>query len=248
MYDPVRYVMAGGFKPDPWQIRFLRSGSAYRMLNCSRQVGKSTTVAWGALHRAIYYPNSLILLVSRGERQSIELMIKVREAMSTAVDLPGLVRDGTMTLEFDNGSRMLALPGKGESIRGFSSVNLLVLDEAALIPNDLYVAVRPMLAVSQGDMWTLSTPFGARGWWHDIYKKIRADLRAARRPRWEYYEIPATACPRITAEFLEEERLSMGEWWYRQEYECRFLDPLGSMFTSRDVDAAFAEETMAWAL
>jgi hypothetical protein len=53
-------------------------------------------------------------------------------------------------LTLSNGARIIALPGKEETIRGFSGVTLLVIDEAARVLDDLYQACRPMLAVSGG--------------------------------------------------------------------------------------------------
>ncbi|MCG8456864.1 MAG: hypothetical protein MI919_11335, partial [Holophagales bacterium] len=64
-----------------------------------------------------------------------------------------------------------------------------------------------MLAVSSGRLLALSTPFGTRGWWYEAWRSDEP---------WERYEIPAAECPRISPEFLEEERRTMGEWWFRQ--------------------------------
>jgi hypothetical protein len=48
-------------------------------------------------------------------------------------------------------------------VRGFSGTSLLIVDEAARVDDELYYAVRPMLAVSGGVLMMLSTPFGKRG-------------------------------------------------------------------------------------
>jgi hypothetical protein len=65
-----------------------------------------------------------------------------------------------LTLELVNGSRIVSLPENESGIRGFSGVNLLVIDEAARVDDSLYRSVRPMLAVSGGRLVALSTPFG----------------------------------------------------------------------------------------
>ena len=118
-------------------------------------------------------------------------------------------------------------------------MTLLSIDEASRVPDELYMACRPMLAVSGGRLLAMSTPFGTRGWWYEAW---RAD------EDWERYEVPAEQCPRISAEFLAEERRTVGEWWYRQEYGCEFLDAQSAAFTREDVDRAFADEVEAWAL
>jgi hypothetical protein len=244
--DPVRFAIAGGFAPDPWQVRFLRSGKKRRMLNCSRQVGKSTVVSWGALHRAVFYPGSLVLLLSAGERQSKELMRKVYEAMQTAPNLPELITEGKEQAELANGSRIIALPGTEGTVRGYSAVDLLVVDEASRVADALHAAIKPMLAVSKGEHWTLSTPYGTRGWWYEEKLRIDAAKEEAKEPTWDYYEIPATKCPRITPEFLAQEYEELGEWWYRQEYFCEFLDAESAAFRKSDIDAAFDEDVIPW--
>jgi len=52
----------------------------------------------------------------------------------------------------------VSLPGDEGTVRGFSGVSLLVIDEAARVADPLYFAVRPMLAVSQGRLVALDTP------------------------------------------------------------------------------------------
>jgi len=85
----------------------------------------------------------------------------------------------------------------------------------------------------------MSTPFGTRGWWYEAWRSTEA---------WERYEVPAEHCPRISAAFLEEERRTIGEWWYRQEYGCEFLDAESQAFTRDEIDRAFEEDVETWAL
>src|SRR5260370_37044197 len=59
-----------GMAPDPWQVEVLESHSRRILLNCSRQAGKSTVVAMFSLVEALYFPGSLVLLLSRSKRQS----------------------------------------------------------------------------------------------------------------------------------------------------------------------------------
>ncbi len=68
-----------------------------------------------------------------------------------------------LTLTLDNGNRIVSLPGKEGTIRGYSGARLIVVDEASRVPKDLYVSARPMLVVSGGRLALLSTPFGTRG-------------------------------------------------------------------------------------
>jgi hypothetical protein len=251
MMDPVRFARDCGMEPDPWQMRYLRSRKKRRILNCSRQVGKSTVAAVRVVHRAIYRPGSLILLVSKGERQSGELMRKVYETYANAEDAVPLVKNGATEMELATGSRIVALPGVEGTVRSYSAVDMLVIDEASRVPDELYVAVRPMLAVSGGSLDALSTPFGTRGWWYDEVVRTKDPLHTraeGEEPPWDYYEVPATQCPRLPREFLDEEYETLGKWWFNQEDLTMFMDAQGAAFTQAEIDRAFSEDVETWDL
>ena len=136
-----------GFTPDPWQTEVLRSDSKRILLNCSRQSGKSTVTAIMALHTGLYRPGSLILCLSPTLRQSGELFHNVSRFYGVDPAVPSK-SESALKLELENGSRIISLPGKEQNVRGYAGVTLLIVDEAARVPDDLYYAVRPMLAVS----------------------------------------------------------------------------------------------------
>ena len=212
-----------GFHPDPWQASLLRSRSRKIILNCSRQSGKSTVCAALGLHESIYRRPSFGLVIAPTQDQSSELMLKFDEFRG-AVELPSdyLSTDTKLAVRFANGNRFIARPGSEKSARSFSAVTLLLEDEAARVADALYNSVRPMLAVSNGRHVLMSTPFGKQNHFFKIWDEQR-DL-------WEWYEIPAEKCPRITKEFLEEEQRTNP--WFEQEYHCVFMDSEGSIFSS----------------
>lgn len=228
-----------GVVPDDWQAGLLRSDSGRVLLNCCRQSGKSTMAALLAVHTALYEPGSLILLLSPTLRQSGELFRKALAFYREARRPVEASSETALTLTLESGSRIVSLPGQEANVRGYSGVGLLVIDEAARVPEDLYASVRPMLAVSAGRLLALSTPFGTRGWWYEAWRGREA---------WERYEVPATECPRISPQFLEEERRTLGPWWFEQEYECKFLDAETQAFRREDIDRTFAEEVQPWRL
>lgn len=230
--DPA-LLMCHLVEPDPWQLEVVRSTTPRLLINCSRQSGKSTTTAAIALHTALYQPASLILLLSPGERQSKELLRKVT-AFYGALDRPVPAEaESTLTLELENGSRIIALPSNEATIRGYSGVRLLIVDEASRVPDVLYASVRPMLAVSGGRLLALSTPYGKRGWWYEAWERGEA---------WERIRITAHECPRISVAFLEEEQRALGARWYTQEYECTFSDLGGGVYPSDVVDRMLSDE------
>jgi Terminase large subunit, T4likevirus-type, N-terminal len=220
--------------PDPWQELVLKSDDPRICLLCCRQAGKSQTVAIKALHIALAEPRSLILLLSRSLRQSAELGRKVFHAYEVAArgTIPSEA-ETKLSLELSNGSRILCLPGGSEAaIRGFSGVRCLVLDEAARIPDSLWIAVRPMLAVSGGSMMLLSTPFGQRGFFFRVWSQS---------VRWLKIMVTASQCPRLSHDFLQEEMIELG-YFYRQEYLCEFVEAVGQVFSDAAIDAAFHED------
>ncbi|MDP9438681.1 MAG: terminase family protein [Actinomycetota bacterium] len=237
--DPVAFAAHAGLSdPDPWQRDLLRSDAPRVLLNCSRQAGKSTTAALLALHKARYTPGSLVLLLAPTLRQSQEFFAKVATALNRVEGGRARLRRGgfadrdavrRLGLELANSSRIEALPGSEKTVRGFSGVDLLILDEASRIDDGLYHAVRPMLAVSGGRLMVLSTPWGKRGVFFEEW---------ANGEGWERYEVPATKVPRISSEFLEEERRALGERWFRQEYLCSFEETDDSMFASDAIEKA----------
>jgi hypothetical protein len=169
-----------------------------------------------ALHRALYHPGSLILCLAPTLRQSQELFGKV-VGFYRDLDRPVSAQaERKLTLELENESRIVTLPGTEKTIRGFSGAALLIVDEASRVADELYFAVRPMLAVSGGALMMLSTPYGKRG---VFFEEWTGGLG------WERYEVPASQCPRISEEFLEEERASLPPFIFRQEYECSFSLP-----------------------
>jgi hypothetical protein len=231
--DRSAFARALGLEPDPWQERLLRSGSDRVLLNCCRQSGKSTMTGLIALHRALYHPGSLTLCLAPALRQSQELFGKV---LSFYRDLGRPVSpqaERKLSLELENGSRIITLPASEKTIRGFSGTSLLVLDEAARVEDSLYFAVRPMLAVSGGALMMLSTPHGKRGVFYEEWTGGHG---------WERYEVPASECPRITEEFLDEERSSLPPFIYRQEYECSFEETEDQVFTTDLIDRAVTDE------
>ncbi len=223
-----------GFEPDVMQGALLRQDARRLLLNCTRQWGKSTITAAKAVARAQERPGSLTLVVSPSARQSGEFLRKAAAIVRRMGIRPRGDGDNEISLLLPNGSRLVGLPGTEATVRGFSAVSLMLIDEAARVSDEMYKAVRPMLAVGDGDLWLMSTPFGKRGFFFEEWTKGGV--------LWERVAVPATQCARIMSSFLEEERRSLGDRWFRQEYLCEFLEADDVMFRRAMVERAFSTD------
>ena len=240
-FDPAFFMeYAFGITPDPWQAEFLRDDKSTRIqFICTRQGGKSTTVAAKALHTAIFVPNSEILIISRRFRQAQETYRKVKVGYRKAKKFCEKKTKNTRDLELVNNSRILSLPGDGDNIRSYSGVTMLIIDEASRVPDEVYQAVKPMLAVSAGTLVILSTPFGQRGFFYQRFLEPE---------HWKQVFITADQCDRITKEFLEEEIREHGQMWVRQEYFCEFVASEFQLFSHETIMRAISPDIPALAL
>jgi len=222
-----------GLQPDDWQRSLLRSDSKRTLLLAARQCGKSEVVSFIALRDVLFTPDSLVLLISRSERQSGELFRRVRENFYRLGAPIEVRRELTFALELANGGRIIALPGDPTTVRGFPGVRRCVVDEVALVDDDVFKTLMPMLAVSGGSMVCLSTPFGARGWFWEQFVDGG--------PTWERFTVKATECSRISPAFLEEQRKLLGPRWWGQEYGCEWVEAEGQVFSSEQIEAIFID-------
>ena len=221
------------FEPDPKQQEVLGVHAKRGILNCSRQWGKSTTCAIKAVHYAHFHPESLVLVASPSLRQSNEFLRKARKSVTKLGLRVRTDGQNPCSILLPNGSRIVGLPESEDTIRGFSEVGLLIIDEASRVSDEMYQTLRPMLAVGGGALWLMSTPNGKTGF---FYREWTSD-----RP-WLRIHAPAEECSRIPKDFLEEERATLGDEMFRQEYGCEFVAGDGYLFDEALIRACLCDE------
>ncbi len=234
-----------GWTADPWQFDFMASEAKRESLLCCRQSGKTTGTAAKVLRASQIYPFSDYLLFSPTMRQSMELFRKIMafyDALGQPVPFTARTKSA---IEFANGSRIISLPDNQTGVVGFSAPRMIVIDEASRVSDVLYRSVRPMLATSGGSLIVLSTPFGKRGWFFDVWDDSSESVkrRAEAGDPWVRTKVTADLCPRITREFLREERFELGARWYDQEYYCNFNDSIDSVFSSDVIEAMVRDDS-----
>lgn len=210
--------------PDPWQRDVLSDPCSDWILNCSRQSGKSTVAEAQAVWEA-QCAGSFVLVVSASEAQAYEFFARTLKCYNRLRVVEPIEEPTKSQLLLSNGGRILALPNNEKTVRVYSNVGRIIIDEASRVPDTLYGAVSPMLAVAKGRKTLLSTPFGKRGF---FYKAWTEGIG------WRRKKIPWNLCPRISKSFIESELREHGQLWVEQEYECQFLDLVSGIF---DVEA-----------
>ena len=226
--DPAQLMVDAGFVPDPWQARVLRSAAARVLMLSTRQGGKSTTSGFLALRETLFTPNTTVLVVSPSQRQSAELVRRVREAVNRLPGVVDLMGESVLADELSNRSRIIALPASEGNIRGYTA-GMVILDEAARIGDDIVAAVRPMLATTGGKLLCLSTAFAKSGFFYEQWTGSE---------QWERVKVTASECPRSAAVPRGGARRALGERWFAMEYLCEFGDDIAAVFRTEDIHAA----------
>jgi hypothetical protein len=231
--DPVLWAKEQlGFSADLWQQTFLRSSRNLHVL-VSRQCGKTTVSAVKCLHRALFYHRSSIVLISPTLRQSILIAEKINDFVCVMKPRPELTTDSTTIMQFKNGSRITSLPGgNSDTVRGFSC-DLLIEDEAARVSEDAYVACKPFVATTGGQVILCSTANGRQGHFYAIGTAVDEE--------WHRLIVPATECKRIPAAFLAAEKLSMDAHTYGQEYCCEWGENKAAVWGEDLIEYIFSE-------
>ena len=170
-----------GIPPHDWQRKFLLAprGASIAVLT-ARQVGKTTAAAVGMAHSAVFMPGSLSVVACPTQNQSAEALRKVRDMVLMAG--AELTTENKYSLELANRSRVLALPGTEESIRGLTVDAWIVADEAARLDPDIMAALHPMRTqrpdarfAMLSTAWSRTDPFWS-AWENDDWVRIGATI------------------------------------------------------------------------
>jgi hypothetical protein len=220
-----------GVALDPWQQEALTTNRHDILLLVTRQGGKGEVGTFLALDQLVNAPGSTTVVVSKAERQAKRLLRRIKRRYRQLAGVSEPITDNQYEFGLRNGAEVLALPGSEETVRGIEAVDLLIIDEAALVSEELFNAVYPMLASTDGRCVAMTTARGARGWfWREF---IGGDAE------WHRARITWRDIPRFKPAWVERTRRRFGDLVFSQEFECVFLGE-GSVFR-RVAEAATAE-------
>jgi len=208
---------------DPWQKEYIETkGNCF--LLCGRQVGKTAAMSIKFGKRAATTPNRVVLMLAYTEKQAYNLFFKT--LMYLMAVYPKKVKRGAdkptkHQIKLTNGSIIMCYAAglTGEGVRTYT-VTDLVIDEAAPMKREVFVATTPMLSVTKGSLDISSTPRGKEGYFYECSLK----------DNFTKFYISAEECPRHDKEFLEEEKKTMSDLEYAQEYKAEFLSNLLQFF------------------
>lgn len=216
---------------DSWQKEVLKTEGNI-VLRSGRQVGKSTVIGIKAANYALDNLNKVIMVISKTERQANLLFTKIlRSIVDTS---PGMIRKGRdkltrklvnptkQAINLKNGSVIHCLPAgdTGYGIMGFT-IDLLIADEAAFIPEEVWNSVTPALAVTRGNIWLLSTPFLKEGYYYNCFKD----------PTFTSFHTTSEACPRRDDQFLAHKKATLTKAQYAQMYLGEFISDVKRFFS-----------------
>jgi len=196
-----------------------------------RQQGKTTVAAAYILWYTLFQESKTVAILANKASTAREIMSRYQLMFE---HLPPWMQQGVKTwnkgdIELENGSVVFTAATTAAGIRG-KSVNLLYIDEAAIIPNTIadqfFTAVYPVISAGQTTKILItSTPLGYNHFWkfwNDAVNKVNDFV-----PMF----IPYSRIPGRDEAWALEQRRQLGELKYNQEVLCKFL---GSSLTLID--------------
>ncbi len=211
-----------------------------------RQIGKSFTGAMRAVKLSDTRPKHDFLIASPSERQSLEAVEKCKlhvDGFRTCKiaeeiverDSPGALMKSS-TIVFENGSRIIAVPGKPDTVRGFTAD--IWMDEFAFFedPAATWKAIFPSISNPLKGLKTAfltSTPNGKSGRgkrFYDIVTDKGAIDPEQMPPRymaaeWSIHRTPITlAAPYLGTDVEALRKACDDEETWQQEFLANFID------------------------
>lgn len=224
----------------PYQIRWANDTSRLAMMVKATQIGISTaTAGWAIFKRCLRIPNHLVILLSRSERQSLELARRCKGLIDAFEGVKADLDEGRQfqltekkqhEIAFPNGSRIIALAANPDTARGYTGD--IVLDEFAFHKDadEIFKAAYGRMTNPGYQMRVVSTPNGARGKFHALAQQMSLDggFRPPRQPvvkaGWSAHWCEVhLAIEEGFPVSLSQLRAGCDEDTWLQEYCCQFV-------------------------
>lgn len=221
----------------PYQEKFIATLHENRRVISMqpRQMGKSQTVAAYTLWYTLFNNNKTVAILAHKSDGAMEILSRYQLMYE---NVPIWMQQGIKTwnkgdVELENGSSVFTAATSSAGIRG-KSVNLLYVDEAAIIPNNIadqfFTSVYPV--VSAGDTTKIvltSTPLGYNHFWK-FWNDAENNINGFTTLRVHYYEHP-----RRDDKWAAEQKAILGELKYNQEVLCAFLGSSNTLISPETI-------------
>ena len=255
-----------GAKWEYFQLAHLSDDSTLRIECKSRQIAWSFTVAAEAIAEAML-DGAGTIFVSINQEEAAEKIRYARRVFENLriSGLPKRTRDNELSLEFENGARLISLPSKPP--RGKARMHVK-LDEFAHVQHDREIYTAALPVISKGGRLRIgSSPLGASGVFWEVYTQQLRKYPGYLRKRTPWWEIQAfctnvklarALCPEMATfarvEMFGNERIkalyaNLIEEDFQQEYEAEFVDESTAWIsweTIQKSQAAFENAGMQW--
>ena len=241
--DPVVFAeVLVGQKLWRHQVEVVRSPARYKMITAGRQSGKSRTLAVMALHQAFSKAGAQVLVVSAGDAAAKRLLDEITGLATSSPLLRGAVLDETKsTLILSNGSTIRSVPASQRQIRGHA-VDLLVLDEAGFVSDDIWRAAEPSVIARPGSRIVLcSSPWGGpEAFFRVLWNRGKAKPDAM----YASWHWPSSISPLVDERLLAEIRSRENADYFRREYLAEWVDGSGTYFTPDEINGAIEDDLL----
>lgn len=217
---------------DPYQVNFLNDcWYNKRVLGIfSRQTGKTTTMSLFAIYKATQIDKLKILIIAPTDRQAGELFARLRGFAENSDLIKPFIKNSTQReITFTNDSYIRAMPTGdfGHNIRG-QTADLIIMEESSYIKSDIVnQVIMPMIAATDGDIIQIGTPFFKNHFYE-----------ASLNDKYKVHKYDYTHCPRITEDFIEEQKQNLTTVEFTMEYMAEFIDETDCFFTSELINSS----------
>jgi phage FluMu gp28-like protein len=254
----------------PYQRTWTDDGARFKAGLWSRQTGKDFSSAEEIVRDSLRREKNNWLIAAPSERQSLETLAKCREwaeayklaiadAFETRMDAQPQALLKAAEIRFANGSRVIAVPGRPDTVRGFSA-NVLLTEFAFFEDGEAtWRAILPSitnpLRGGEKKMRVISTPNGKAGRFYKIVDENLLNPVSGRRMSWSVHKVTIHDAVRMGLPIdIDQIREGMDDAeGFAQEYECEFLDtsnvllPYDIIALAESIDGAEAAEPGFWA-
>jgi phage FluMu gp28-like protein len=223
----------------PYQKRVITDPANVKVLNFARQIGKSWCCGFLSTYTCCKKPNSLVLYLSTGLRaanEALKTCLKFAEAVRVLSEGKITYTSNSTCITFSNGSRIMSLPGKPESCRGWSA-DLICLDEVAFWqnPDETWRAIVPtitnQLRGADKKVVICSTPMGRNSLFYDLCQRSKNETG------WKYFQTTITDAQKegLKVDIESLKKMMPDPYAWATEFECQFAESSNQLVSISDL-------------